>query len=1103
MFNTLTQTSFDSSQSNSQFANMRKEVLAGVKAEEVQLNQHELPTTSEEKTAAVVLCEDSPSKEAQMEHVPIDGKQSVSNTPPDLQTGETLVQKEKVLPMPSLDGFEKSSLQSTNCNDLAQDQVKDDIDKVSIPKEDILEDIDSQESRSDIPMVSANRNDQELLKSPDIIFSSQTQDNNKIGETPSSSISDRSILQTVGSTTLQTNIVTASGDADEGTIPKNPTNLFDILQAASKSDNKSPATKKRRSMKKSMYSKTRRKSQTKKNIAQEEVATEPLTFLENKQISLGPSVSCEVTISPIDVKLKAVEEAKAAKEKSGDVALDQGVNTSSNTVAEPMNTISNTVAEPINVLKESSNTVLSETDIFKPVTNESTPIVLKAGMKRRRHSIGGVKNSNVDIAKKRKSESDSVAPETSHPDDLKMEKDIFDFSEEEALKAQFSTPKRATSLWKSKSPSNQRLVKNLSDEQTDILHKNDDENEVNGNLNSSHDDSLPLSSLKKEHSSMNAAPNLQNSLINKGQEKASKVEESVSKTNPANVSDLVATKKDDLDSSLPIERKPVEVVAASTPESEVPAKSESKSLGWMSTISAKLTTLTSVSTSSANSSPKVVSPLNLSTKVLVSPAASPRTGILKKSKKADSATSTPNKSRRVSFNLPSHDTSLNDSGEILAQPLDQDDTHKPQIFHKKKSKPLKSQPAIFPDLISCTAPIEKIIPSLTFSRGLGHIVRAQNILTVGDLSALSENQIENLPIRSPKVATVKNVLNQFRRTSPPRMPAVATPYPRKMSSLAQRETGTPTRSKKSSHEKPKLLFSDEKTKPSVTEEESKASHGKPILFSLEEKTIAGKENVKTATEKRVLPSEEEKMEPVCNGDPVEDSMEIIASPSLEETAQPVTQGDADTSGKEDHAQEIRETSTASPNQDVSDAVTPYVKEVVRSIPNQEVPNEMAPSNLEEDKANDQKTAEKETKSDKAEPLSEVESYCDVGTSSSLFTAPDDIDEPAGNIHISKPSNLVSVPSDNNDTNCQDHASSSISKDNVCSSIDKDNVESSNKTDIVPIKTMSITESFSNLLDSTSSAVSNLTTAEIFELIEQTDKVKAALLEELKQRFIEK
>ena len=46
-------------------------------------------------------------------------------------------------------------------------------------------------------------------------------------------------------------------------------------------------------------------------------------------------------------------------------------------------------------------------------------------------------------------------------------------------------------------------------------------------------------------------------------------------------------------------------------------------------------------------------------------------------------------------------------------------------------------------------------------RGLGQLVRAKNIRTVGDLSSLSEYDISQLPIKSPKVATVKQVLETF------------------------------------------------------------------------------------------------------------------------------------------------------------------------------------------------------------------------------------------------------------------------------------------------------------------------------------------------------
>jgi hypothetical protein len=71
---------------------------------------------------------------------------------------------------------------------------------------------------------------------------------------------------------------------------------------------------------------------------------------------------------------------------------------------------------------------------------------------------------------------------------------------------------------------------------------------------------------------------------------------------------------------------------------------------------------------------------------------------------------------------------------------------------------------IYPELVNCSLPVEQILPSLcsyTWSRGLGHVVHAQKIRTIGNLSALKEYQIKNLPIRSPKVQTLRTALTSF------------------------------------------------------------------------------------------------------------------------------------------------------------------------------------------------------------------------------------------------------------------------------------------------------------------------------------------------------
>ncbi|XP_033103154.1 telomere-associated protein RIF1-like [Anneissia japonica] len=77
-----------------------------------------------------------------------------------------------------------------------------------------------------------------------------------------------------------------------------------------------------------------------------------------------------------------------------------------------------------------------------------------------------------------------------------------------------------------------------------------------------------------------------------------------------------------------------------------------------------------------------------------------------------------------------------------------------------------SQQAVFPLLINCTAPVVRILPKLTssmWSRGLGQLIRARNIITVGHLSALTPTDLRTLPIRSPKVKTVKKALETFHQ----------------------------------------------------------------------------------------------------------------------------------------------------------------------------------------------------------------------------------------------------------------------------------------------------------------------------------------------------
>ena len=49
------------------------------------------------------------------------------------------------------------------------------------------------------------------------------------------------------------------------------------------------------------------------------------------------------------------------------------------------------------------------------------------------------------------------------------------------------------------------------------------------------------------------------------------------------------------------------------------------------------------------------------------------------------------------------------------------------------------------------------------SRGFGQLIRARNIKTVGDLSALTPGEIKTLPIRSPKISNVKKALKIYEQ----------------------------------------------------------------------------------------------------------------------------------------------------------------------------------------------------------------------------------------------------------------------------------------------------------------------------------------------------
>uniref|UniRef100_UPI0037E731EF telomere-associated protein RIF1 n=1 Tax=Semicossyphus pulcher TaxID=241346 RepID=UPI0037E731EF len=189
-----------------------------------------------------------------------------------------------------------------------------------------------------------------------------------------------------------------------------------------------------------------------------------------------------------------------------------------------------------------------------------------------------------------------------------------------------------------------------------------------------------------------------------------------------------------------------------------------------------------------------------------SPSASPSTSILKKGQKRPLEDETPSplvKSRRVSFANPIQHQELADDidrrspalrtssprrykvsnipqpkfvttptkGVLILSPRN---LHSPGYKSSKKClisemsqepRPV-SRDCIYPALVGCSTPVEAVLPQISsnmWSRGFGQLVRARNIKTVGDLSALTPSEIKTLPIRSPKISNVKKALKIYEQ----------------------------------------------------------------------------------------------------------------------------------------------------------------------------------------------------------------------------------------------------------------------------------------------------------------------------------------------------
>ncbi|KFP19755.1 Telomere-associated protein RIF1, partial [Egretta garzetta] len=199
------------------------------------------------------------------------------------------------------------------------------------------------------------------------------------------------------------------------------------------------------------------------------------------------------------------------------------------------------------------------------------------------------------------------------------------------------------------------------------------------------------------------------------------------------------------------------------------------------------------------------SPNGMQARCMWSPSASPSTSILKRGVKRnqdDDSLSPANKIRRVSFADPIYQEGLADdidrrspvvrshssspssrSLKILSNIQAKHITtptkgflspgsRNPKFKSSKKclitemAKELLPCPTecVYPALAGCKAPVDVILPQITSNicaRGLGQLIRAKNIKTVGDLSNLTASEIKTLPIRSPKVSNVKRALKGY------------------------------------------------------------------------------------------------------------------------------------------------------------------------------------------------------------------------------------------------------------------------------------------------------------------------------------------------------
>nr|XP_045002764.1 telomere-associated protein RIF1 isoform X3 [Jaculus jaculus] len=175
------------------------------------------------------------------------------------------------------------------------------------------------------------------------------------------------------------------------------------------------------------------------------------------------------------------------------------------------------------------------------------------------------------------------------------------------------------------------------------------------------------------------------------------------------------------------------------------------------------------------------SPSGIQARCVWSPLASPSISILKRGLKRsqeDEIVSPLNKVRRVSFADPIYQAGLADDIDRRCSLVRSHSSNSSPIIKSVKTSPtvqskitemtkeclLSPSESVYPALVNCAAPVDIILPQITsnmWARGLGQLIRAKNIKTIGDLSTLTASEIKTLPIRSPKVSNVKKALRLY------------------------------------------------------------------------------------------------------------------------------------------------------------------------------------------------------------------------------------------------------------------------------------------------------------------------------------------------------